>query len=481
MFAAFRSQSVLTVYESDEEDEETQTLSSSGSQGKPYQWMLHDGQQWLNLSHDHIIETHYCQPGAKGITLNTPHPIFLDFDKMEVQGGAQLSLLRHNLLAPGDTEEHGWYFFDNRRWYEFGTQAMPNSNSSVCSSDVEQQYNLNPRGSCNFTVGNESYCLNFTTMTQTNLSTGTQRRVRRRPKLNSVVKRKSSLAGSVQVHAVSSPPAGGWTWEFQGDEGVWTEYGLNSGSGAASSVSSRDVERSYQQNPQGQMQFTAGRFSYILDFLGMVQINCALGTRRSVRRVQRTAQHTVRMPSLSLPVPPSTGHPVWEFRGDEGVWIEYNTGSGAGLASSVSSDDIERNYQQNPHGQVHFTAGKYSYILDFPGMFQKNNSYGTKRDVRRTIKGTSSASSFSAFQTSVNTNCSWQFKDVDGTWNEYVQSAAGGGSSVSCDDIERSYLQNPTGTLNFSAGLFNYILDFSAMTQTNLITGTTRQVRRLQP
>uniref|UniRef100_W5NDF9 Si:ch211-244b2.4 n=1 Tax=Lepisosteus oculatus TaxID=7918 RepID=W5NDF9_LEPOC len=100
--------------------------------------------------------------------------------EMEVQGGAQLSLLRHNLLAPGDTEEHGWYFFDNRRWYEFGTQAMPNSNSSVCSSDVEQQYNLNPRGSCNFTVGNESYCLNFTTMTQTNLSTGTQRRVRRR-------------------------------------------------------------------------------------------------------------------------------------------------------------------------------------------------------------------------------------------------------------------------------------------------------------
>lgn len=41
--------------------------------GKHYEWQLSDGHQWLPIDHDHVIETHYCQPGAKGITINFIH------------------------------------------------------------------------------------------------------------------------------------------------------------------------------------------------------------------------------------------------------------------------------------------------------------------------------------------------------------------------------------------------------------------------
>lgn len=41
--------------------------------GKHYEWQLSDGQQWLMINNDHIIECNYCQPGAKGITIDTDH------------------------------------------------------------------------------------------------------------------------------------------------------------------------------------------------------------------------------------------------------------------------------------------------------------------------------------------------------------------------------------------------------------------------
>lgn len=38
---------------------------------KHYEWQLLSGTQWLRVDNDHVIESHYCQPGAKGITINT--------------------------------------------------------------------------------------------------------------------------------------------------------------------------------------------------------------------------------------------------------------------------------------------------------------------------------------------------------------------------------------------------------------------------
>lgn len=39
--------------------------------GKHYEWQLCSGQQWSPIANDHVIECNYCQPGARGITINT--------------------------------------------------------------------------------------------------------------------------------------------------------------------------------------------------------------------------------------------------------------------------------------------------------------------------------------------------------------------------------------------------------------------------
>ncbi|MGH0134151.1 UNVERIFIED_CONTAM: hypothetical protein FKN15_029284 [Acipenser sinensis] len=347
-----------------------QYMLNFSAQVKHYQWMLHDGSQWLNLNHDSVIETHFCQPGAQGIALFTLDygRIFLDFDKMEIQGG-QMTPYRQTSLSQDETEEYLWYFFENRHWHEYGSQGSSKTKASVTSRDIEQQYQMNPQGSCKFTAGNVAYSLNFSAMTQSNLRTGMQRRARRRPKYNSVIQKTNSLASLLQDLSLSStmPLAGGFTWQFRGDEGVWREYKAANTNGVVCSVSSDDIEQSYQQNPQGQLQFTAGRFSYTLDFSGMSQFNSTSRKKRDVRRIpSENHQKSSSLQGMALSSATSlAGGYVWQFRGEEGVWTEYKTNIVNGGISSVSSEDIEMNYQQNPLGTMNFTAGKFSYILDF--------------------------------------------------------------------------------------------------------------------
>ncbi|MGH0117196.1 UNVERIFIED_CONTAM: hypothetical protein FKN15_046117 [Acipenser sinensis] len=299
--------------------------------------------------------------------------IFLDFDKMEIQGG-QMTPYRQTSLSQDETEEYLWYFFENRHWHEYGSQGSSKTKASVTSRDIEQQYQINQQGSCTFTVGNMAYSLNFSAMTQSNPRTGMQRRVRRRPKYNSVIQKTNSLASLLQDLSLSStmPPAGGFTWQFRGDEGVWREYKAINANGVACSVSSDDIEQSYQQNPQGQLQFTAGHFSYTLDFSGMSQFNSSNRTKRDVRRIPSENQQkssSLQGMALSSATPPA-GSYVWQFRGEEGVWTEYKTNNVCGVVCSITSDDIEQSYQQNPQGQLQFTAGQFSYMLDCSG---KNN------------------------------------------------------------------------------------------------------------
>ncbi|XP_064199334.1 uncharacterized protein si:ch211-244b2.3 isoform X2 [Anguilla rostrata] len=573
---------------------------------KRYQWQLNDGQQWMSINNDHVIEAHYCQPGAKGITIFTADcgRVFIDFDKMEVRGPS-LYVRRQTFLAHDEMEEMGWYYNDNRHWYEYGSQGSSSSRASVSSSDLEQQYTTHQRN-FHFTVGNGSYSLDFRVMTQKNLDTGIPRRVRRRPKLNSVI-RNNSPAGSAQLplsQQSASPIGGGWKWQFQGDEGVWTDYSspscsvdsdeiercyqrnpqgqitlksrrfrytlnftgmfqTNNGTRTQRSVrrvkaegqptlqraasflnhpatpqdltlsqpspsgytwefmgdegmwaeyqtpscsmSSVDIENIYQLNPQGQAKFTAGRYTYTLDFAGMHQTNDRFGTQRAVRRLLKnspqlsgynpeargvtgTPAYRAAFSPVYLPAPPqaatlslpsSAGY-IWEFMGDEGVWTEYQAPS-----CSMSSVDIENIYQLNPQGQAKFTAGRYTYTLDFAGMHQTNDRFATQRAVRRLLKNSPQLNGYNPEaggvtpgygSDSAGTQCRWQYKDVDGAWRDFVK----GRCKVSSQDIEISYQQNPSGTMSFSTNSFQYELDFSAMTQRNQSTWTVRDVRRLQ-
>ncbi|XP_035502482.1 uncharacterized protein si:ch211-244b2.3 isoform X1 [Scophthalmus maximus] len=351
------------------EEEEIMDLQETPVSGKHYEWQLSDGRQWLTIDNDHVIETHYCQPGAKGITIDTDiqGQVFIDFDKLQTRTST-LSVQRLSVVPQGQTEDVGWYFRDDQLWREYGSQGSSMLASSVSSGDVERQFALNPQGTFRFTVGSTGYRLDFSAMTQTNCITGLCRNIRRRPKF-------TPNSGSLNTTSVlptassSQLAGGGYRWEFMGDEGEWTEYQAH-----VCSYDSTAIEGHYRLNPGGQLQFMIKRFSYALDFSRMCQVNNKIGTKRAVRRtfVAGSQQSSI-----------SGATPRWQFQDICGIWKDYSKVVQANHRCSVSSRDIELLYTQNQSGKMSFTTKNFSYELDFSAMTQRNLSTNTSRPVRR--------------------------------------------------------------------------------------------------
>lgn len=345
-----------------EKKEEMSHTRETSAHEKHYEWQLSNGQQWLPIDNDHVIETHYCQPGAKGITININHrQVSIDFDKLETLTPG-LNVQRLGFLPQGQTENIGWYFRDDQLWREYGSQSSSMLSSSISSRDVEHQFNLNPRGTFSFTVGSTGYSLDFSTMTQTNCKTGLRRNVRRRPKFTSNTESPYSTPVSPPVSS-SQLTDGSYKWEFLGDDGKWMEFKAH-----ICSYDSAAIETEYQRNPQGQLHFKIKAYSYTLDFSRMCQVNDKIGTTRIVRR---TAEDGSQQNSSAGTLP------QWQFQDIGGVWQDYSK------VSSVSSQDIELQYQLNPSGTMRFTTNSYSYELNFSAMTQRNLSTHKTRAVRR--------------------------------------------------------------------------------------------------
>lgn len=339
--------------------------------GNQFEWQLFNGREWVSILNDFVIEAHYCQPGANGITINLDMgPAYIDFDEMTVDSLDYFSIRRNTLLSYNQKEVMGWYYKDNHRWCEYGSQGSDGRSSLIKSDFIEQKYNSNPRGSVQFAVGTMSYKVDFTAMSQTNLSTHMSRKVRRRPKFNEVVTDSSIQNRSPTLVSPSANPTNSSSqhiWEFMGDEGIWTEYQK-----PECSLDSAEIERLYQLNPQCQVSFTARRFSYTLYFSGMYQLNNKYGTKRAVRRIASGIQQT------NSALPPAH----WQFMDMDGQWKDYKKGGSRGHCS-VSSQDIEAQYQQDSTGTLRFRAGRFNYELDFSDMTQTNLSTNTSRSVRR--------------------------------------------------------------------------------------------------
>ncbi|KAM9328184.1 uncharacterized protein KZ484_019537 isoform 2-T2 [Pholidichthys leucotaenia] len=330
---------------------------------KHYQWQLLNGHQWLPVDNDHVIETHYCQPGAKGITINTSQgKVYIDFDQLQTNSGVNVQRL--SFLPQGQAEEIGWYFRDDQLWREYGSQGSSTLSSSISSRDVEQHFILNPNGTMSFTVGSTGYTLDFATMTQMNINTSLQRKVRRRPKFN--FNTVGVYSTSVLPSAASSSQSGvlSYKWEFMGDGEQWTEYQAH-----ICGFDSAAIESQYQLNSQGKLQFGIRRFSYTLDFSSMCQVNNSIGTRRSVRRT----------PIYGSKQNNSSGVLAqWQFQDVDGSWSDYSKSS-----CSISSQEIELQYKLNPSGTMRFSTRHYSYELSFSAMIQRNLVSNTVRSVRR--------------------------------------------------------------------------------------------------
>uniref|UniRef100_UPI00398F2134 protein mono-ADP-ribosyltransferase PARP12 isoform X2 n=1 Tax=Pristiophorus japonicus TaxID=55135 RepID=UPI00398F2134 len=73
----------------------------------------------------------------------------------------------------------------------------------------------------------------------------------------------------------------------------------------------------------------------------------------------------------------------------------------------------------------------------------------------------------------------WYWKDEHGRWIEYgKQGEQHSAASTTSIDLEKAYLADSSGKVEFSAGKHQYVLNFKEMCQKNSRIGTQREVRR---
>ncbi|TSK13158.1 Poly [ADP-ribose] polymerase 11 [Bagarius yarrelli] len=73
----------------------------------------------------------------------------------------------------------------------------------------------------------------------------------------------------------------------------------------------------------------------------------------------------------------------WFYLAECGVWHMFEIDPSAGC--SVTSEQIEANYNRNQHGSMDFYTPKYSYRLDFSVMKQINITTGKQRPIKRAL------------------------------------------------------------------------------------------------
>ncbi|KAM7367176.1 hypothetical protein PAMP_015099 [Pampus punctatissimus] len=247
--------------------------------GRCYQWQLNDGNGWLDIKNNHIIEAQYSLPYTKSIKIyNTPYgAVSIDFNRMRVYR----KRLKVRRLDDGNTVWI-WYCTLSNKWIEYGQKDSKGNLGPVKSSDIEEKFQSNPSSSFTFNKGAETYEIRFTEMQQ--VGQKRKRRVNRRPLYR---QQKAQAAGPQAVPALQSLHLGTKPqWQFEGDGGTWYEFRHRRRSPTECSVTSDDIERKYQQNQHSKMHFTVKEHSYELDFGAMIQTNLKNKRSRRVRRVE---------------------------------------------------------------------------------------------------------------------------------------------------------------------------------------------------
>ncbi|XP_019947776.2 protein mono-ADP-ribosyltransferase PARP12-like [Paralichthys olivaceus] len=245
--------------------------------GRLYQWQLHDGTGWKDVDNDHVIEAQYCLPHTQSIKIyNTKFgAVNIDFNKMTVCG----KKLRVRRLDDGNTE---WVWFCTlySKWVKYGDKDPGGNPTTANSSDIEQKFQSNPLSSFTFNIGARTFEIKFREMQQ--VSSDRERKVTRRP----LYRQRQAGAGVSQGKSVSQNTAVGTKpqWQFEGDRGTWHNF-KNTRSANEPSGTSDDIEKMFQQDPNGTMIFKVNANSYTLDFGALIQTNLKTKFTRNIRRV----------------------------------------------------------------------------------------------------------------------------------------------------------------------------------------------------
>ncbi|XP_041636910.1 uncharacterized protein si:ch211-244b2.4 [Cheilinus undulatus] len=247
--------------------------------GRHFQWQLKDGNNWMAIDNDHIIEAQYSLPHTKSIKIyNTPFgAVSIDFKRLKVYG----KRLRVRRLDDGNTEWI-WYCTLRRKWMKYGDKDSKGKLGPIKSADIEKKYQSNPTSSYTFNIGAETFEIRFREMQQ--VGQKGKRKVTRRPLYRhqqTAAAGVSEATSALQNFSVGTKPE----WQFEGDSGAWHTFKKRRGTSTESTISSEDIERKYQQNPSDSLVFTVHGHSYKLDLGAMTQTNQRTRRSRRIRRV----------------------------------------------------------------------------------------------------------------------------------------------------------------------------------------------------
>ncbi|XP_040885590.1 uncharacterized protein si:ch211-244b2.4 isoform X2 [Toxotes jaculatrix] len=165
-------------------------------------------------------------------------------------------------------------------------------------------------------------------------------------------------------------------------------------------------------------------------------------------------------------------------------WVKYGDKGSKGNRIPVKNSDIEAKFQCDPSSSFSFNIGAKTLKIDFREMKQvsdRRKRRVTRRPLYRQKTGAGVSQAASALQSvSLGTKPQWQFEGSNRTWHNFKHTRGSTPEcSVTSDDIEMQYQQNPQSSMVFKVKGEPYKLDFKAMNQTNLRTKRSRKVRRV--
>ncbi|XP_060885787.1 uncharacterized protein si:ch211-244b2.4 isoform X2 [Labrus mixtus] len=326
--------------------------------GRFYQWQLNAGNHWLDIKNDHIIEAQYSLPHTKSIKLhNTQYrAVSIDFKRLKVYGKD----LRVRRLDDGNTEWI-WFCTLGRKWKKYGDKDSKGNPGPVKSSDIENKFQSNPTGSYAFNIGAETFEIKFKDMRQ--VGQNGKRKVTRRPlyrhnQVAAAVNKCTRLLLNCLVDAQAN-------YKQKKEK---TARGSNGPTGPDNtSVSSPEKTKD-----QRILRECSCGWSKVTTYLGLRvhQGKAKCGGNDQLVFLQNIAVST---------------NPQWQFEGSSGAWYIFKHRRGTSTECSVSSDDIERKYQQDPTGSMRFNVNAHSYELDFQAMTQTSLQNRSSRNIRRVL------------------------------------------------------------------------------------------------
>lgn len=177
-----------------------------------------------------------------------------------------------------------------------------------------------------------------------------------------------------------------WIW-YCTLRGKWVKYSEKNWKGSPNPVQSSDIEKKFQSNPTSSFTFIKDGETFEIRFREMQQVGKSK-KRKVTRRpsfLQLQANPGASGVAAGLQNVSLGTKPQWQFEGDRGAWHEFKNRSGTSNESTVSSDDIERKYQQNPRDSMTFKVNGQAYKLDFTALTQTNIRTQNVRRIRRVL------------------------------------------------------------------------------------------------